>query len=80
MICALNLLAWMFIKKSTLFAIVDYGSDGEVRLYRTIKNTTEDIDKVIRKSPPVPNCILSIKRVLVVLASIVISAAMGLAA
>jgi transposase len=36
-------------KDSISLAIAENGSNGEVRLYGTIKNTMEDIDKVIRK-------------------------------
>lgn len=36
-------------KDSISLAIAENGSNGEVRLYGTIKNTIEDIDKVIRK-------------------------------
>ena len=36
-------------QKSISIAIADDGPDGEVRLYGTIKNTVEAIDKVIRK-------------------------------
>jgi len=36
-------------QKSISIAIADDGPDGEVRLYGTIKNTTEAIDKAIRK-------------------------------
>ena len=36
-------------QKSISVALADDGPDGEVRLYGTIKNTTEAIDKVIRK-------------------------------
>ncbi|MGI9571649.1 MAG: IS110 family transposase, partial [Desulfobulbia bacterium] len=36
-------------QKSISIAIADEGPEGEVRLYGTIKNTAEAIDKVIRK-------------------------------
>ena len=36
-------------QKSISIAIADDGPEGEVRLYGTIKNTVEAIDKVIRK-------------------------------
>ena len=36
-------------QKTISIAIADDGPDGEVRLYGTIKNTVEAIDKVIRK-------------------------------
>ncbi len=36
-------------QKSISIAIADDGPDGDVRLYGTIKNTIEAIDKVIRK-------------------------------
>jgi len=36
-------------QKSISIAIADDGPDGEVRLYGTIKNIEEAIDKVIRK-------------------------------
>ena len=34
---------------SITLAIADFGHDGEVRLYGTIKNTTEALEKIIRK-------------------------------
>jgi transposase len=34
---------------SITLAIADFGHEGEVRLYGTIKNTTEALDKIIRK-------------------------------
>ena len=36
-------------KNSISLAIADDGAEREVRLYGTIKNTTEALDKVVRK-------------------------------
>jgi len=36
-------------QKTISIAVADDGPDGDVKLYRTIKNTIEAIDKVARK-------------------------------
>ncbi len=67
-------------QKSISIALADDGPDGEVRLYGTIKNTPEAIEKLIRKLVSTgAELHLVMKQVLVVLDSIVISPATGLA-